>query len=399
MALVKETAESPEKEQSQDVFKEAMEKLLEIATSVVDNSKLKKRDIVPKSFRKYCIAYKTNDLDEFFESFKNVRKSIGMQWGYGTTLHDLLIKNDFKFTWESENEYASEPVVHISKIYQLAQEYKDPAKTHLSDEKKAYPDMLLLQFAKMMHYIEGDERLHETITHLENTIKISEQSINGIPPAIAQMAQRFARGQGNGFIDKLRKVGGKLVESGVMEKAMAGDMDGAMKSITAPDLKDEISGTLGPMLNPLLQKTAKMFKEKGVLPEVLENNEDVTIENVFNKITNAGSNNENLEKMKALNPAEIISDFMNGEGGFDTALENLGAKLSNIMPKKGDEAGSAGPAPPTAPEGYTLSDDYDLYDDRFLKRYVAKFGPEAGDPRFVSSETGKKDYPIKNNIK
>lgn len=387
-AIVEGSSQEPANEE--DLFKSALDNLIQVSESILDNSKLKKRDKIVKEFRRYRIVVKSREISDFFDSIKEVRGSIAVRWRYGMKLHDLILENDYQFSWEDEDSDDVSATFYVSKVYHLAQEYKDPSKTHLTDEKKAYPDLFLLYFTRMMQYIEADERLVETIRHLESTIKISEHTVNGMPASIADMMGRFAKGQGNNFFNKISTVGQKLMNSGVADEVKAGNLRGALKKVADPDIKNDINDTLAPLLDPLLQKTATLFEKRGVNVVPGSSNSDITVKNLLDKISTFADGSEHsaeLEKLQEINPMEFVNTIMNDDKGIDSAFGKIADKLDSIIPRES--------APPEPPEGYKLADDFDLYDKSFLKRSVDKFGEKAVDPRFVSVETGKKDYPIK----
>lgn len=371
-----------------DLFRSALDNLLQISESILDNSKLKKRDKIVKEFRRYRIVVKSREVKDYFDSIKEVRNLITIRWRYGLKLHDLILENDFQFSWEDEDADDVSATFYFSKIYHLAQEYRDKTKTHLTDEKKAYPDLLLLYFSRMMHYIEADERLQDTIRYLESTIKISEHTVNGMPASIADMMNRFAKGQGNNFFNKMSTVGQKLMNSGVADEVRAGNIKGALKKVADPDVKNEINDTLAPLLDPLLQRTATLFEKRGVTVVPGTDNSQINVKKLLDKISTIadGDHSEEFEKLEKINPMEFVNTIMNNDGDIDDTFGKIADKLESIIPSES--------APPQPPEGYKLADDFDLYDKAFLKRSFNKFGEKAVDPRFVSIETGKKDYPI-----
>lgn len=380
----------------QDAFDTALAQLLDISEKVVDGSKLKKRDKIVKSFRLYRIALKYNNKEEFVPSIAEVRKSITLRWSHGATLHSVLLNNDYQFEWENDGDAEGKDpenvMFYISRIYKIAQDYKDETKTHLTDEKKSYPDLMLLYFAKIMNYVEKDSRLEETISHLESIVTVADDT----KQRFTQMFERFSKGQGNGFMEKINQTGKKLMNSGAMEKMMSGDIRSAIQSIATPEMKKDITENFAPIVDPFLPKVAGMFKKNGLTGDGFNIDENITLEKVFDSAM-AAAHAENgpldkLESDEAKNMFSGIGDAFSGKADLGTVIDKM---ATTFVQHAKDDAGSAGPAPPTPPEGYKLSEDYDLYDASFLKRYSEKLKEKATDPRFVSVESGQKDYPLK----
>lgn len=195
-------------------------------------------------------------------------------------------------------------------------------------------------------------------------------------------------------MEKMSQVGQKLMATGAMEQAMAGDVAGAVKKLATTEMKNEISSTVGQYLDPILAKTATMFEKHDKMPDQLKGG--LTVEKIMDKAisaVNGGEGSEELSKLQGFNPQSIMGDIsqvMSGEKSLDTVIDDIGSKL-NL-------AGSAGSSQPSVPEGYRLADDHDLYDRAYLSRRVAKYGDDTADPRFVNIETGKTDYPAKLSL-
>jgi len=343
------------REPAKDVAEVELSKLIEIAGKVTDASKLKPKDPIVKGIRFFRIVFSEKGIAEFSKQLSSIRTDLTLVWDLQTPFEDVLKSNNFHLVWEKD----SKSHFDISKIYELSLSVAE--KTTVVKDKKEYPELFILHFAKIMNFITSDERLQRVINTLEKKLKVNEVEesgssadfsqlgnfmnpamLNNLPPQFRGMAKSLMNNK-----DAIMKLGSKFTTPQMMSKISSGDFKGVAKSITQDqDLRKEMAN-LGPMINPYLKQGASMFRKNGVeLPdEAKAENEDITIETMMDKLN---------EKLNDVTDEQIPNDLNQLMGMLKDGMGEAGP-----APKAEQESG---PAPKMLPKG-GVGSEFDVDND------------------------------------
>jgi len=289
--------EENEASNSDEPIIKEFEKLITVSDLILE--KVNKNESPKKEFRIFKLK-SSERFDGIRSELEKLDGEISLVWNSDTTFNEILIGNQIKISFPGDRRKAN---LNISEIFKLS---LSRAKNEIHDENIiSYPDILRSKLLKILNLIRSDSRYQNEIDKLDTilekhknkgkTPEIPKKNVMNTPfgtfdmdQIMSNMPEEFQGLAGGlmGSAPQMAQLAQKMMRPEIMSQLGKGDFKGfAKKMAKDEDIKKQMAN-LGPALNPLIQKTAKLFKDnkKNFPTEIPDNTEDITIEKIFENV-------------------------------------------------------------------------------------------------------------------
>jgi len=247
-----------------------------------------------RAFNLFKIIYARDQIKCCIDAVKVVRVEILNEIKKGKSLDAVLRAYRFQIIASHTSKIQSKPALFLQNIYNDAIQHSIGAKGKASK----YPEIIRLHLARILNMVENDPDLIIEIQNLEKSLNVKSNGtasvptpdatidLSGVPPQFRSMVQMAMP-----YKDVLTSLGSKVMSPAVMSAFQSGDFQKAAKAFGKDVMNDPTArsqiGDIKKMVDPMIKKGAQAFAKNGVQIPGFTNPDEVNVDTVLQKATEA----------------------------------------------------------------------------------------------------------------